>query len=253
MPNPTAPSYDTTTPGVAVDRVTGLSWQRIVGPELLDWKGAQAVCACLVLGGRDDWRLPSRIELVSLVDFTRQDPALDPVIFPDTPHEWFWSSSRVAAADPPAAWYVAFFDGDTHHAELDVPYRVRCVRGAAAAAPRFSARGDGTVADAATGLVWQQGATAGRTWDEARATCATLPLAGGRWRLPDMKELQTIIDESRADPAVDQTLFPETASEGFWAATPLADTPSAAWFVSFAAGIAYNSRVDHLYNVRCVR
>jgi hypothetical protein len=252
LPNPAgtpAQSYDTSTPGVAVDRVTGLSWQRAILPDNLDWQQAKLACSCLVLGGHDDWRLPSRIELVSLVDFTRQEPALDPVVFPDTPHEWFWSSSVVAGTDPPAAWYVAFFDGDTHYAGLEVPYRVRCVRGAIATAPRFTARPDGTVADATTGLTWQKSITSGRTWAEAKTTCAALP----GWRLPDMKELQTIIDEHRSDPAVDPALFPDTPDEGFWAATPLAGTTDAAWFVSFAAGIAYNSRVDHLYNVRCVR
>jgi hypothetical protein len=253
MPDPAATSYDTTTPGVVLDRVTGLEWQRDVPAEMLDWQGARAACACLSLGGHRDWRLPSRIELVSIVDYTRHDPAIDSQIFPDTPTDWFWSASPVAASDPPAAWYVAFFDGDTHHAELTVAYHHRCVRGGTAPGPRFTTPGDGTVLDWATHLTWQASVDdSQRTFAEASAACAALPLAGGGWRLPTMKELQTLIDEGRSDPAIDP-VFPGTPGEGFWAANSLAGLPGNAWFVSFAAGIAYNSAADHFYRVRCAR
>jgi hypothetical protein len=254
MPDATR-GYDLSTPGIAVDRVTGLGWQRVLSPELHDWAGARATCDCLTLGGYDDWRLPTRIELVSLVDFTRQDPALDPQAFPDTPFEWFWTASPRAESDPPAAWYVAFFDGDTHHASVDVPYHVRCVRGGAAAAkPSYTIQADGTVADGRTRLTWQRAVEpVQRTWKDAATYCRGLPLAGGGWRLPDVKELQTLIDESRRGPAIDPQVFPETPAEGFWTSPPLAGMPTFAWFVSFDGGIAYNSNEEHLYNVRCVR
>jgi hypothetical protein len=257
MPDPAAGSaalYDTASAEVAVDRVTGLGWQRGVAGGMFDWRRASEYCGCLVLGGHDDWRLPTRIELVTLVDFTRQDPAIDGKAFPDTPFEWFWTSSRLAGSDPPAAWYLGFFDGDTHHASLDTSYRVRCVRGGAGGtAPRYAIAGD-TVADKRTGLTWQRAVDPGRrTWADARSYCAGLPLAGGGWRLPDMKALQTLIDESRTDPAIDVTAFPQTPGEGFWALPALAGQAPFAWFVSFESGIAYNSDAGHLYSVRCVR
>jgi len=257
MPEPGgahAQSYDLSHPDLAVDRVTGLTWQRHLFPDPLAWQDARSACACLELGGFHDWRLPSRVELVSLVDYTRQDPALDAGAFPGTPHEWFWSSSPVAGGDPAAAWYVAFWDGNTHHAALDVAYRVRCVRGGEGGQAGFAVAGDGTVGDPRTGLTWQSRVDAThRSFDEARAYCAALAVAGRGWRVPDMKELQTLIDESRADPALDPTLFPDAASEGFWTATPLAGTPGSAWFVDFFSGVAYNAVVDHPYRVRCVR
>jgi hypothetical protein len=262
MPDPTATGvpraqgYDTTTTaGVAIDRVTGLGWQRVLPTRTFEWREAADYCGCLTLGGHDDWRLPTRIELVSLVDFTRADPAIDPVTFPDTPFEWFWTSSPLADSDPPAAWYVAFFDGDTHHASVETSYHVRCVRGGSGAPqPRYAVAADGaSVLDLGTGLTWQRAVGSPRTWDAARTTCKSLALAGGGWRLPDMKELQTLIDERRTDPAIDPVAFPDTPGEGFWTSPPLAATPPFAWFVSFEGGIAYNSDAGHLYNVRCVR
>src|SRR5947208_2272718 len=129
MADPGSSSYDTSVRGVVIDRVTGLWWQRAVDAQMLQWRQAGAACGCLDLAGHRDWRLPSRIELVSIVDFTRHDPAIDGGAFPDTPTDWFWSSSPVSGSDPPAAWYVAFFDGNTHQAELTVSYHLRCVRG----------------------------------------------------------------------------------------------------------------------------
>jgi hypothetical protein len=261
LPDPTSKGmpmsqrYDTTVGGVAVDQVTGLGWQREVAPDALDWSGARAYCQCLVLGGHDDWRLPSRIELISLLDYTRQEPPLDGQTFPGTPTDWFWTASPVADSDPPqSAWYISHFDGNTHHATVDSTYRVRCVRGAQASGPRQSEAGDGTVRDAATGLTWQQGLDGmTRSWSDARSYCVALALAGGGWRLPSMKELQTLIDERRIDPAIDGALFPSTPSAGFWAGTPLAGMPPNVWFVDFYSGVAYNAVPEHLYNVRCVR
>ncbi|MEA2697416.1 MAG: hypothetical protein QOI66_1687 [Myxococcales bacterium] len=258
MPVAGTADYDVSTPGVVVDRVTQLIWERDVAADSFTWVEAGARCACLALAGHDDWRLPTRIELVSLVDVTRPSPAIDPAAFPDTPGEWFWTSSA-AADDPVAAWYVAFFDGDTHHMDQATPYRVRCVRSDQASAPpapaeRTVVRDDGTVFDVATGLTWQRAPDpTSRTWSEAAAACASAPSDVGSWRLPDVKELQTLIDESRADPAIDQAAFPDTPSESFWASTPLAGQPGFAWFVSFHNGVAYNSPTESPHRVRCVR
>ena len=258
LPDPTttgqanSQSY-TLTDEVATSDATELGWQRHVPAQTFSWPEARQYCACLSLEGHDDWQLPSRMELVSLVDYTRQNPSLDASAFPDTPFEWFWSASPLAG-DPDAHWYVAFFDGDTHASVAERDYRVRCVRRAAGLLPRYDATLAGTVKDASTGLVWQREASAQQlTWAEAKLACEALPTAGGRWRLPSMSELQSIIDENEADPAIDAAAFPDTPSEGFWAATPLAGSTTAAWFVSFLEGIAYNALLEHPYRVRCVR
>jgi hypothetical protein len=245
--------YTEPSPDVVLDSVTQLTWQRQLSDRTYSWSEARSYCSCLTLGGYDDWQVPSRVELVSIVDFTRQDPALDPLAFPDTPFEWFWSSSTVAGEDG-LAWYVAFWDGNTHSSTTDSSYRVRCVRHAEGSGGQFVAASDGTVSDARTGLTWQRAASdAQLSWTDAQAYCSTLPLAGGGFRLPNMKELQSLVDEGASDPAVDSASFPDTPSEGFWSATPLSGMPTAAWFVSFSSGISYNSLIERAYRARCVR
>jgi hypothetical protein len=86
----------------------------------------------------------------------------------------------------------------------------------------FSNNGDGTVSDMATGLTWQQaddGIT--RNWAEALAYCENLTLAGSSdWRLPNVKELQSIVDYTSTYPALDTGVFIQTNPAGwFWSST----------------------------------
>jgi formylglycine-generating enzyme required for sulfatase activity len=233
------------------DQTTHLMWQRRAAAQDLAWDDARAYCSCLSVGGFHDWRLPSRMELLSIVDYRRQDPSIDPAVFPDTRVTWFWTASPVAG-QVQLAWYLSFMDGNTHEASTDVTYAVRCVRQPAVARGTYQLAA-GIVVDPATHLTWQAAADpAFHTWDEARDHCAGLALAGGGWRLPTMFELQTLIDESATEPAIDTRAFPDTPPEGFWAATPLAGMPGY-WFVSFDRGIAYNAVAEHPYHARCVR
>src|SRR5688572_14259333 len=66
-----------------------------------------------------------------------------------------------------------------------------------------------TVTDNVTGLMWQRNIDSVlRAWADSGTYCANLPLAGhDDWRLPSLNEFQTIIDESRANPAMDPTAF----------------------------------------------
>ena len=51
-------------------------WQQAAAPSTYTWEQAKAYCPTLTLAGHSDWRLPTRIELVSLVDFGRSAPAI---------------------------------------------------------------------------------------------------------------------------------------------------------------------------------
>jgi hypothetical protein len=108
-------------------RATGLMWQQTVDAQSYTWADAKTYCEGLSLVGYDDWRLPTRIELVSLVDFTQSSPTIDPTGFPNTPSEYFWSSSPVAGYSY-NAWYVNFSYGNGHNSGVSNTGRVRCVR-----------------------------------------------------------------------------------------------------------------------------
>jgi hypothetical protein len=132
LPNPQ--TFETRVDGngtaVVVDRVTGLTWQRDIDPTYYAEGDGQQRCAEMSsqgYAGFHDWRLPSRIELVSLVDFTRVNPAIDTSAFPSAPSDYFWSSSPVNSTTP-YAWCVAFDFGDTFSARVSDMGRVRCVR-----------------------------------------------------------------------------------------------------------------------------
>ena len=78
----------------------------------------------------------------------------------------------------------------------------------------FIDNGDGTISDTSTGLMWQKATAPGTyTWEQALTYCENLTLpAGGYsdWRLPNRNELQSIVDYSRYNPAIDTTFFPDT-------------------------------------------
>ena len=91
---------------LVVDEITGLIWQRQVDPQTRDTAEAIAYCEGLVLEERDDWRLPGRIELVSLMQPGRS-PAIDSDAFPGTPADYFRASTYASSGDD-RSWSVYF-------------------------------------------------------------------------------------------------------------------------------------------------
>lgn len=122
-----APSF---TAGVdtVLDNVTGLTWQRFVGPDYYSQADAEAYCATLDVD-RGGWRLPTRIELQSIVDYSKAEPGptIDTNVFPDAPIDTFWSASSVPG-NAGFAWYVKFEYGDVAFYYATETHRVRCVR-----------------------------------------------------------------------------------------------------------------------------
>lgn len=112
--------------GTVRDSANGAVWQQAVDAGRSTQAGAIAYCASLALDG-GGWRLPTKDELLSIVDRRWRYPTIDPTYFPGTPNDWFWSSSTVAGS-PSYGWYVSFYDGDAHGNDASNGYRARCVR-----------------------------------------------------------------------------------------------------------------------------
>src|SRR5947208_14336300 len=74
----------TTTSTTVLDNKTKLTWQRAVGQTGVDWATAKNYCTNLNLSGTG-WRLPTRNELVTLVDLSQPSTPIDPTAFPSTP------------------------------------------------------------------------------------------------------------------------------------------------------------------------
>jgi hypothetical protein len=124
--------YAVSTDGLTVtDKITGLVWQRdgsgsragCVEGLSCTWSEAQSYCAALVLGGASDWRVPARMEMLTIVDFTRSTPAIDPAIFPNTRPGFYWTSSPSGYP-----WALDFHDGYVAMLGVTSSYGVRCVR-----------------------------------------------------------------------------------------------------------------------------
>jgi len=123
--------------GTVSDLVTGLVWARdgtgrgCAFGQLLTWYEAIDWAENLEFAGYDDWRLPNRRELDSLVDAGRTLPALDTSVFPNLPASLnyeYWTSSTVDF-DPFYAWYIGFDSGHVNGSTKNYHYLVRAVRG----------------------------------------------------------------------------------------------------------------------------
>jgi hypothetical protein len=108
------------------DNVTGLVWQRGFSDATKTWNDAKTYCRDLGLSG-GGWRLPTRIELLSIVNLKTKDPAIDTTAFPKTPSAWFWTSTPFAG-DSGYAWGVFFGHGSSDDYGTTGTGWVRCVR-----------------------------------------------------------------------------------------------------------------------------
>jgi hypothetical protein len=110
-----------------LDTATHLTWERRTSSATYSFAQAQQYCAALTNDDGSGWRVPSLVELLSLVDEARATPAIDTRAFPGTPAEYFWSSSKpMGAADRASVVNFRFgFDGIL---AVDTLQRVRCVR-----------------------------------------------------------------------------------------------------------------------------
>lgn len=137
---------------------------------------------------------------------------------------------------------------------------------------RYQGNGDGSVTDHATGLMWRQcsegqggdgcstGSAGYYTWQQALQIPATLNASGGYagyadWRLPNSKELESLVEVSCYAPAINANYFPYTPTGAFWSASPHhAGGSGSVWYVYFDDGGAYATYYrDYNNHVRLVR
>ncbi|MBK9442648.1 MAG: choice-of-anchor D domain-containing protein [Comamonadaceae bacterium] len=131
----------------------------------------------------------------------------------------------------------------------------------------FTDADDGTVTHLRTGLTWKRCAE-GQAWNGTTCIGTANPLnwqnalfaaraasfAGHTdWRLPNVKELESIIEGKCYNPSINASIFPNTAALGFWSASAFADDMSLAWYVLFIDGDIGNFDKSRTYQVRLVR
>ena len=123
----------------------------------------------------------------------------------------------------------------------------------------FSRNSNGIVEDSKTGLFWQDDyadnadTIKNTTWSEAINYCEASSLGGyDDWRLPNQKELLSIVDYGVFNPAI-SSVFQKNASDYYWSSTTYASDTNYALDIYFDDG--YTNSDDKSYNsyVRCVR
>jgi hypothetical protein len=125
---------------------------------------------------------------------------------------------------------------------------------------RFTNNGDGTITDNATGLMWIANPAANPpniggtyTWSNAITTCENLTYAGySDWRLPNVKELQSIVDYSKVNPSIDTDFF-TSQSDLYWSSTTNASNTSNAWYAYFDFGYVFSYGKINASYIRPVR
>jgi len=270
-----APSYKDNGNGAIADLNTGLMWVKARG-EKVTWQDAVAGAKSCRAGGFTDWRMPTIKELYSLINFNggfdmragakRSTPYLDTKYFEfkygdESKGErgidcQDWSATeyiRTTMDNNPTVFGVNFADGRIKGYPKTTrrgAHRlfVRYVRGNPLYGKNdFRDNGDGTITDRATGLMWQKADSGkGLNWEQALAYAASLK---GGWRLPNAKELQSIVDYTRI-PAISPVFQCSTLPDGehpfYWTSTTHLDGPRdrqgvAAVYVCFGRALGWMS------------
>ncbi len=205
----------------------------ITAKDKVTYDQAVAYVAQLNLAGHSDWRLPTIKELYSLILFDGQDPSglsgagtysirpfIDHGVFGfasgDTKagerliDSQYISSTKYVSTTmkgDETVFGVNFIDGRIKGYGLSTPsgkvktFYLLAVRGNSNyGINQFVDNGNGSITDNATGLTWQKDdSQQAMDWFASLNYCESLELAGNNsWRLPNVKELQSIVDYSRS-------------------------------------------------------
>lgn len=255
MPNsassglPNTASYDITMAGVVTDRTTKLVWEQPT--DSTTRTQAEAAANCAAKGG--GWRLPTVLELFSIVDPSRKNPALDGVVFSSIVGFTFWSSTPVAG-NASKAWQVGFDIGIPKQGDLTDKRFSRCVRSVAGGPlcypPTRFITTTAEAYDAKTKLTWQRmPAPTTKTAAEAAAYCGGL---GNSYRVPSVKELLTLVEYSQVSPSINTDVFLGPSGTGYWTSSVVVGSAGAVWQINFYDGAVYDFAPGNL-QVRCVR
>lgn len=224
------PSYKNNGNGTVSDLNTGLMWVSARGSQV-SWNAAVAGASTCTVGGYRDWRMPTIKELYSLIDFNGKSAATDAASIPYINTGFFeiifgdvtggrvidgqdWSATKYVSTTmggDVTVFGVNFIDGRIKGypqyqagSTTGSARYVRYVRGNTSyGVNKFVDNSDNTITDKATGLMWSRSDSGvGKNWQDALAWVQSQNssnyLGHNDWRMPNAKELQSIVDYTRS-------------------------------------------------------
>jgi len=180
-----------------------------------------------------------------------------------------WSMKQLITGKQLVAWFsgamLAMAGGTALAAQV-------CKSSIVQTAPdsRYQDNSDGTVTDLDTDLMWQKcsvgltapgctGIATTYSWKQALQYTETLNAGAGYagysdWHLPNSKELESLVEYSCYNPAINATFFPVTISGGYWTSSPSAAYGGGTWYINFYYGDANDFYLrDASFYLRLVR
>ncbi|MFM9050688.1 MAG: DUF1566 domain-containing protein [Bacteroidota bacterium] len=214
----------------------------------MTFNSAKYFCDTATTGGYSDWRLPTAKEIFSILNQQRTNPAIDVSCFSPTTAEYWWSSDR-QVNDTSKIWCANAGGGIGNHRMSETisaggtkRSQVRAVRETSIPLliiNRFTDLFDGTVLDSLSGLQWSRYPSSDSvTWEEALVISDSITCAGYTdWRLPNIKELQSLNDERLYNPSLPTSIFALTLPAKYWSSSSLSNQNTKAWYLDSRFGI----------------
>lgn len=257
------PYYIKNTNSTITDTITGLMWQQTDGGEMT-FENALTFVENLTLGGHDDWRLPTALEAYTIQNLQNNNPALDINFFTKNTAEYWWTSDK-QKNDPNKIWVTNAGGGIGNHPKTETlsaggtkRYHARAVRNVKPSIlipARFENIRQDAIFDKLTGLIWEKKPSQNPlTWENALTYAESLTLAGfSDWRLPNIKELQSLQDVNLIQPCINTGYFSSIGIKKYWSSTTLANQEARAWYFDTNFGITtYDVKTNSNYII-CTR
>ncbi len=257
------PYYIDNKNGTITDTITGLMWQQTDGGEMTI-ENAFIYCDTLTLGGYTNWRLPNAHEGFSILNLQNNNPALDILYFTKTTAQYWWTSDK-QVNDANKIWCTNAGGGIGNHPKTETIsaggtkyFNVRAVRDVitpTVISNHFTDNGNGTITDNLTNLVWQKEPnTNAITWENALLYANNLILENDSdWRMPNIKEIQSLNDEGFVNPSVNTSIFSNIGVKKYWSSTSQQNQVANAWYWNTQFGITtYDPKINNNYII-CVR
>jgi hypothetical protein len=258
------------------DNVTGLLWEVKTAKNAAEMysftntdnvvktQNTQKLC------GQTNWRLPQIQELQSIVDYSVSypNPAIDLNFFLNSTNHIYWSQTPYMK-NSNDVWGIYFDDGRVYEQDKNTQAALISVSSEKKQAEKSYVvlENGNEILDTQTGLIWRR-CVEGMKWDGK--TCTGYPfggmlveclhraanearLTGKNWRLPNIKELGSLVDATQPNLAIDLTIFPNTPNDQMWSSSPYALDAFFGWAVHFYYGASYYTYLEDIAMMRLVR